>query len=47
MCRYDLIATSLLVNPDDRPSFSDLVVRLGDYWDDEHFYVVQNFSTSL
>jgi len=47
MCRYDLIATCWNMNPDDRPSFSDLVVRLGDYWDDEHFYVVQNFSTSL
>jgi len=42
MCRYELIAMCWLMNPKDRPSFSDLVVRLKDYWDNEHFYVVQS-----
>ena len=32
------------MNPKDRPSFSDLVVGLKDYWDSEHFYVVQSLS---
>ena len=34
------------MNPEDRPTFSDLVVRLKDYWDNEHFYVVQNFNAT-
>ena len=46
MCRYELITSCWHINPEDRPSFSDLVVRLRDYWDDQHFYVVQDFQAS-
>jgi len=46
MCRYELITSCWHINPEHRPSFSDLVVRLRDYWDDEHFYVVQDFQAS-
>ena len=46
MCRYEIITSCWHINPTDRPSFSDLVVRLRDYWDDEHFYVVQDFQAS-
>ena len=34
------------MSPEDRPSFSDLVIRLKDYRENEHFYVVQNLSNN-
>ena len=32
------------IRPEERPNFQELVTLLKDYWDEEHFYVVQTFS---
>ena len=44
-CRFDILCKCWELKPEDRPTFSEMVDMLQEYWDDEHFYIVRSLST--